>query len=73
MGTQMSSMNKVSFEDLQWFIKGNPNNYLLINTLDPSDQGCLVKETLPIAQEVETINKLQKKKYPYYYLWQKCQ
>ena len=61
MGTQMSSMNKVSFEDLQWFIKGNPNNYLLINTLDPSDQGCLVKETLPIAQEVETINKLQKK------------
>ena len=61
MGTQMSSMNKVSFEDLQWFIKGNPNNYLLINTLDPTDQGCLIKETLPIGQEVETINKLKNK------------
>ena len=62
MGTQMSSMNKVSFEDLQWFIKGNPNNYLLINTLDPTEQECLIKETLPINQEVETINKLKNKK-----------
>ena len=60
MGAQMSSMNKVSFEDLQWLIKRNPNNYILINTLGPNDQDCLVKETLPIGQEVETINKLQK-------------
>lgn len=60
MGAQMSSMNKVSFEDLQWLIKRNLNNYILINTLDPNDQDCLVKGTLPIGQEVETINKLQK-------------
>ena len=45
MGAQMSSMNKVSFEDLQWLIKRNPNNYILINTLGPNDQDCLVKET----------------------------
>ena len=61
MGTKMSSMNKVSFEDLQWFIKGNPNNYLLINTLDTTEQDCLIKNTLLIDKEVETINNLNNK------------
>ena len=62
MGAKMSSMNKVSFEDLQLFIKGNRNDYLLINTLDTTEQGCLIKETLPIDKEVEIINGLKNKK-----------
>ena len=61
MGTQMSSMNKVSFEDLQWLFKGNNNDYLLINTLDATEQNCLIKETLSIDKEVETINSLKNK------------
>ncbi len=61
MGTKMSSMNKVSFEDLQWLFKGNNNDYLLINTLDATEQNCLIKETLSIDKEVETINSLKNK------------
>ena len=33
MGSQLSSMNKVNFEDVQWFIK-EKKPFLLINTLD---------------------------------------
>jgi rhodanese-related sulfurtransferase len=56
MGTHLSSMNKVSFEDVQWFIKGKSEKYLLINTLDIKDQCCLIKETIDIDREVTIIN-----------------
>jgi len=56
MGTHLSSMNKVSFEDVQWFIKGKSDKYLLINTLDIKDQCCLIKETIDIDREVTIIN-----------------
>jgi len=56
MGGQLSSINKVSFEDIQWLIKGN-YSFLLINTLDHMHQDCLIKGTLPIDQEVNVINK----------------
>jgi len=49
-------MNKVSFEDVQWFIKGKSDKYLLINTLDIKDQCCLIKETIDIDREVTIIN-----------------
>jgi len=49
-------MNKVSFEDVQWFIKGKSEKYLLINTLDIKDQCCLIKETIDIDREVTIIN-----------------
>ena len=45
---------KVSFEDIQWLIK--EKKYLLINTLSDIEQKCLIKGTIPINKEVETIN-----------------
>ena len=32
------TINKVSFEDIQWIIKGDHKKYLLINTLDKKQQ-----------------------------------
>ena len=61
MGTQLSSMNKVNFEDIQWFIK-EKKAFLLINTLDVSHQTCLIRGTLPINQEETIINKHIKNK-----------
>ena len=61
MGNQLSSMNKVNFEDIQWFIK-EKKSFLLINTLDVSQQTCLIRGTLPINQEETIINKHIKNK-----------
>jgi len=55
------TINKVSFEDIQWIIKGDHKKYLLINTLDKTQQDCLIIGTIPIDKEVEIINKFLKK------------
>jgi|TARA_B100001750_G_C15407923_1_gene546232 rhodanese-related sulfurtransferase len=55
------TINKVSFEDIQWIIKGDHKKYLLINTLDKKQQDCLITGTIPIDKEVEIINKFLKK------------
>ena len=55
------NINKVSFEDIQWIIKGDHKKYLLINTLDKKQQDCLITGTIPIDKEVEIINKFLKK------------
>ena len=55
MGNQLSSMNKVSFEDVQWFIK-EKKTFLLINTLKTNNQACLISGTLPSNQEESVIN-----------------
>ena len=55
MGSQLSSMNKVNFEDVQWVIKEN-KPFLLINTLKTTNQKCLIKGTLPIDKEESIIN-----------------
>ena len=47
MGNQLSSMNKVSFEDVQWFIK-EKKTFLLINTLKTNNQACLISGTCAI-------------------------
>ena len=36
------SVNKVNFEDIQYAIKQS-NSCLLINTLNPNEQSCLIK------------------------------
>ena len=51
-----TTINKVNFEDIQWIIGGS-SPYLLINTLDKSNQGCLIQGTIAIDQEVAIINK----------------
>ena len=46
---------KVNFEDVQYLLK-NRNQYLLINTLNTDEQGCLIKNTIPINDEEKLIN-----------------
>jgi hypothetical protein len=56
MGISHSSMQKINFEDMQSVYK-NPEIYLLINTLEESEQGCLISGTIGAQQEVTLINK----------------
>ena len=50
------SFQKIGFEDIQIVIK-NHETYLLINTLQESEQNCLIVNTVPISQEETLINK----------------
>ena len=43
------SMKKINYEDMQTVVK-NPEVYLIINTLSPSEQKCLIVNTT-IAEE----------------------
>ena len=53
------SMKKINFEDMQTVIK-NPEIYLIINTLPPSDQQCLIVNTTIATDEESIINKFIK-------------
>jgi hypothetical protein len=46
---------KIGFEDVKYAIE-HPSHYLIINTLPASEQGCLIKNTLPCMVEETTIN-----------------
>tara|TARA_B100001093_G_scaffold520494_1_gene616786 strand:+ start:10616 stop:11035 length:420 start_codon:yes stop_codon:yes gene_type:complete len=52
---QSQSVKKVNFEDVQQTIQTN-NKYLLINTLDVTNQNCLIKGTITPNSEIKTIN-----------------
>ena len=53
------SMKKINFEDMQTVIK-NPEVYLIINTLTPSEQKCLIVNTTIAEEEEVIINKYLK-------------
>jgi hypothetical protein len=53
------SIQKINFEDVQYVIR-NSELFLLINTLNESEQHCLLINTININQEVEIINKYLK-------------
>lgn len=53
------SMKKINFEDMQTVIK-NPEIYLIINTLPPSEQQCLIVNTTLANDEEAIINKFMK-------------
>lgn len=53
------SMKKINFEDMQSVIK-NPEIYLIINTLQPSEQQCLIVNTTLASDEEVIINKFMK-------------
>ena len=57
--TQTSSNQKINYEDIQHVLK-NPDTYILINTLNPNEQNCLLPNTMNINQEEELINRLIK-------------
>jgi 23S rRNA pseudoU1915 N3-methylase RlmH len=54
------SMQKINFEDVQYVIQ-HSESYLLINTLNESEQNCLLINTINANQEVEMINRYIKK------------
>lgn len=59
MGNQVSLVPKVSYEDIQMIVYRNihvPQTTLLINTLAPSLQHCLIKTTVDIRFEETVIN-----------------
>jgi hypothetical protein len=58
MGQQQSK--QLNFEDVQEMIK-NKNN-IIINVLPETEQQCLIKNTLNVKLEVNTINELLKSK-----------
>jgi hypothetical protein len=53
------SMKKINYEDMPTVIK-NPEVYLIINTLSPSDQKCLIVNTTVAEEEELIINKYMK-------------
>jgi len=55
MGNQSSITKKVNFEDIQEIIQ-NKKKALIINTLDPSKQNCLISKTVAISDEETIIN-----------------
>jgi len=61
MGNSTSITKKVNFEDIQEIIQKNKRNCILINTLDPSEQNCLISKTITIDKEEQIINTYLKK------------
>ena len=53
------SMKKINYEDMQTVVT-NPEVYLIINTLPPSDQKCLIVNTTNAEEEEILINKYMK-------------
>jgi hypothetical protein len=58
MGSDISSVLKVNYEDIQDLCKssGSGTHAYLISTLPPTMQTCLIKGTLKIEDEISTIN-----------------
>ena len=54
---QNQSFRKINFEDMQIAIT---RNYIIISTLNDSNQKCLIKNTIPHTEEVSVINSLLK-------------
>ena len=52
------SVQKVTFEDIQYALQNK--GYVLINTLPPDRQDCLIKDTLPAANEADELNRCLK-------------
>jgi hypothetical protein len=53
---QTQSAIKIGFEDMQYSVKHIEEN-LIINTLDTTEQNCLIKGTLTASQEEDIVNK----------------
>jgi hypothetical protein len=53
------SMKKINFEDMQTVIK-HPEMYLIINTLPPGEQNCLIVNTTLASDEETIINQFMK-------------
>lgn len=54
------SLLKVGFDDVKLAIQ-NPDNHIVINTMNSDNQGCLIKNTIDIQLEERVINELLQK------------
>jgi hypothetical protein len=65
MGNSQSTQNiKINFEDVQYIIgTKHPEQYILINTLDETEQHCLIKNTVSARVETELLNNVMKNTY----------
>ena len=59
MGNSLS-INKINFEDMKYI--QNNNNRIIINTMEPDKQSCLIYGTLSIMEEEKQLNDLINKK-----------
>lgn len=59
MGNSLS-INKINFEDMKYI--QNDNNSIIINTMEPHKQSCLIYGTLSIMEEEKQLNDLINKK-----------
>ncbi len=60
---QNISINRINYENIQKFIKNKDNNNLiLINTLEATNQECLIYKTVNVNDEINIINDYLKKK-----------
>ena len=57
MGNEISKIKRMSFEDIQELQKFE--NYILINTMPVSEQGCLIKGTVSINDEVTKVERIK--------------
>lgn len=57
MGNQTSSNYQLNFEDVQEATT-NKDNYIIVNTLPPNNQDCLLPNTIDFKQEETIINHL---------------
>jgi hypothetical protein len=60
MGNVYSSFSSYTFDTIQHKIMCN-YDFVLINTLPESEQGCLIKNTIPANKETEFMNSLLNK------------
>jgi len=49
------SIRRIGFDDVLLAV-GNPETYLLINTLPAQDQSCLIRHTITISEEERVMN-----------------
>lgn len=59
MGNSLSmASHNINFEDMQSIVIDNhlKNEYMIINTLDPHQQTCLIAGTLNISSEIDKLN-----------------
>jgi len=50
-------IQKIGFEDVLTALK-NPKQYILVNTLPPENQSCLIYGTIRVEKEEEVLNRL---------------
>jgi rhodanese-related sulfurtransferase len=57
MGNELSNIQKANYEDVQYLIT-EKHPFLIINTMSPNLQTCVIQHTIPIKDEERVMNDL---------------